>query len=65
MIDAYDSSAKLVQQRPDSAEAHFALALLLRYAGLTDDAGRECDRAMALDPASNAIRSCFVPVMLR
>ena len=63
-IDVYDSSAKLVQQRPESAEAHFSFGLLLRYAGLIDDAARECDRAMALDPASNAIRSCFVPFML-
>ena len=63
-IDAYDSTAKLVQQRPESAAAHFSFGLLLRYAGLIDDAARECDRAMALDPASNAIRSCFVPFML-
>jgi DNA-binding winged helix-turn-helix (wHTH) protein/TolB-like protein len=64
VIDAYDASSKLVQQRPDSAEAHFSLGLLLRYAGLIEDAGRECERAMALDPASNTIRSCFVPFML-
>jgi tetratricopeptide (TPR) repeat protein len=64
LTDAYDASSKLVHQRPDSAEAHFSFGLLLRYAGLIDEAAIECERALALDPASNAIRSCFVPFML-
>ena len=41
--DAYAEAAALVKRRPESASAHFALAYVLRYAGLLDESTRECD----------------------
>jgi len=64
LTDAYDASSKLVQQRPESAEAHFSFGYVLRYGGLIEEAARECERAIALDPVSNSLRSCNVPFML-
>ena len=55
---AWDAASKLVSRRPDSAEAHFALAYLLRYAGLLEESARECDAALTRDPKSYRWRSC-------
>lgn len=41
--------------------AHFALAYVLRYAGLLNDAARECDAALALDRGDYQLRSCSGP----
>jgi len=38
--------------------AHFWMGYVLRYAGLIEEAGRECDAALALDPGFNVLRSC-------
>ena len=54
-----DQEAKaLVKRRPESAEAHFTLAFVLRYAGMLEEAVRECDTALALDPGNYTFRSC-------
>ena len=37
---------------------HFTLSYVLRYAGLLDEAARECDSARALDRNNYQIRSC-------
>ena len=58
---AYAQASALVKRRPSSAMAHFALAYVLRYAGLLDDAARECDSALALDPGNYQLRSCSGP----
>src|ERR1022692_3801166 len=58
---AYAQAAALVKRRPASAMAHFALAYVLRYAGLLDDAARECDSALALDRGNYQLRSCSGP----
>lgn len=58
LAKAYQKAQELVRQRPKSAEAHFTLAYVLRYAGLLRDAGRECDTAMGLDPGNYVFRSC-------
>ena len=60
-IHAYTQASALLKRRPDSAMAHFALAYVLRYAGLLDDSARECDTALALDRDNYQLRSCSGP----
>lgn len=55
---AYDAATDLVRRRPQSADAHFALSYVLRYAGMLDKAGQECNSARALDPGNFNFRSC-------
>jgi len=55
---AYDAATDLVRRRPQSADAHFALSYVLRYAGMLDKAGEECNTARALDPGNFKFRSC-------
>jgi tetratricopeptide (TPR) repeat protein len=56
--NAYAEAAALVKRRPESALAHFILGYVLRYAGLLDDAARECDTALKLDRRDYQFRSC-------
>ncbi|MDP9268403.1 MAG: tetratricopeptide repeat-containing serine/threonine-protein kinase [Acidobacteriota bacterium] len=58
LAKAYQKAQELVKQRPKSAEAHFTLAYVLRYAGLLNSAAKECDAAMGLDPGNYVFRSC-------
>jgi serine/threonine protein kinase len=55
---AYDAAKDLVRRRPQSADAHFALSYVLRYAGMQEQAGQECDAARTLDPGNFSFRSC-------
>jgi len=55
---AYAQASALVERRPESASAHFVLGYVLRYAGLLDDAARECDTAFRLDRGNYQFRSC-------
>src|SRR3984957_4902800 len=55
---AYDAATDLVRRRPQSADAHFALSYVLRYAGMLDQAMRECNKARELDPGNFSFRSC-------
>jgi serine/threonine protein kinase/Tfp pilus assembly protein PilF len=55
---AYDAAKDLVQRRPQSADAHFALSYVLRYAGMTEPATQECNKARSLDPQNYNFRSC-------
>jgi len=55
---AYDAATDLVNRRPRSAEAHFALAYVLRYAGILDKSTEECNTARQLDPGNFTLRSC-------
>jgi hypothetical protein len=48
----------MVKRRPDSAEAHFAMSYVYRYAGMLDQATNECNTALALDPVNYTFRSC-------
>jgi len=57
ITNAYAEASALVKRRPDSAQAHFALGYVLRYAGLLHESAHECDTALALDRGS-PIRSC-------
>ncbi len=55
---SYAEAEELVKHRSDNGPAHFALAYVLRYAGLLKEAQRECDTALALDPGNYQYRSC-------
>jgi len=55
---AYDAANAFVRRRPQSADAHFALAYVLRYAGFLDQSSQECNTARQLDPGSFSLRSC-------
>lgn len=58
---AYDQAVGFVRRRPDLSTAHFGLSYVFRYAGLLDEAGKECDAAFALDPGFNGLRTCANP----
>ncbi len=55
---AHRDAESLVRRRQESAEAHFTMAYVLRYAGLLRESTRECDAALKLDPANYNFRSC-------
>jgi TolB-like protein len=55
---AYDAATELVRRRPQSADAHFALSYVLRYAGMQEKATQECNVARSLDPGNFSFRSC-------
>ncbi len=58
LTKAYAEAQALVKRRPDSADAHFTLAYVLRYAGALPEAQRACDAALARDPNNYTFRSC-------
>ena len=55
---AYQAATDLLRRRPDSADAHYALSYVLRYAGMQEKAAQECDTALSLDPGNFNFRSC-------
>lgn len=55
---AYDAATDLVRRRPQSADAHFALSYVYRYAGMLEQSMQECNAARQLDPGNFAFRSC-------
>jgi len=55
---AYEEATALVKRRPESAQAHFSLSYVLRYAGMLEESARECDAAATLTPGSYQLRSC-------
>ncbi len=61
---AYQEAADLLKRRPDNDQAHFALSYVFRYAGLLQDAERECDAAFELDSLDAGNRSCGTPFIL-
>ena len=58
---AYQQAQALLRRRPDSSQAHFTLAYVMRYAGLLQEATQECDAALRLDPENYQLRSCAAP----
>jgi len=55
---AYVAAQALVKRRPESAEAHFVMGYVYRYAGMLEEATSECNTALALDPGNYAFRTC-------
>jgi eukaryotic-like serine/threonine-protein kinase len=60
LVKAYQQAKALVERHPESAAAHFSLAYVLRYGGVLDESGRECDTALSLDPGNYQLRSCAI-----
>jgi serine/threonine protein kinase/tetratricopeptide (TPR) repeat protein len=60
---AYQSAQSLVQRLPNSAQAHFVMGYVYRYAGMLEQAMQECNKALALDPGNYTFRSCAWPFM--
>ena len=55
---AHDQAAAFLQKHPNTSLAHYSMSYVLRYAGLLDEAGKQCDEALAIDPGFNVFRSC-------
>ena len=55
---AYDAATDLVHHRPQSADAHFALSYVYRYAGMLPQSTEQCKAARQLDPGNFSFRSC-------
>ncbi len=58
LTKAYQEASEMVQRRPQSAQAHFVLGYVYRYAGMLEKSTKECDDALALDPGNYQFRSC-------
>jgi tetratricopeptide (TPR) repeat protein len=59
--NSYADAQALVNRWPDNSQAHFTLSYVLRYAGLLEEAARECDIALSLDHGDDRLRSCSWP----
>jgi len=58
LTKAYQAAQALVKRRPESAQAHFVMSYVYRYAGMLQEAANECNTALALDPGNYIFRSC-------
>jgi tetratricopeptide (TPR) repeat protein len=58
LAKAYEEATALVKRRPESAQAHFTLGYVERYAGMLEEAVRQCDVALSLAPGNYQFRSC-------
>jgi tetratricopeptide (TPR) repeat protein len=63
LTKAYAAAQALVKSRPESGQAHFTLAYVLRYAGMQEESARECDTALELSPGNYQFRSCAFALM--
>src|SRR5262249_52374278 len=49
---AYEEATALVKRRPDSAQSHFTLGYVQRYAGLLEKSAYQCETALELAPGN-------------
>ncbi|MGH9536340.1 MAG: hypothetical protein ACRD3H_00365, partial [Terriglobales bacterium] len=55
---AYQEALALAKRRPENAQVHFTLGYVQRYAGMLEEASRQCDTALTLAPGNYQFRSC-------
>jgi serine/threonine protein kinase/tetratricopeptide (TPR) repeat protein len=55
---AYLAAQALVKRRSESAQAHFVMSAVDRYAGMLEQSTNECNTALALDPGNYTFRTC-------
>ncbi|MGC2110655.1 MAG: protein kinase [Candidatus Korobacteraceae bacterium] len=60
---AYQAAQELMKRHPESAQAHFVMSYVYRYAGMLEQATNECNTALGLDPGNYVFRSCAWPFM--
>jgi serine/threonine protein kinase/DNA-binding winged helix-turn-helix (wHTH) protein len=67
LVQAYQEAKELIRAYPDRPGAHAVLTYALRYAGLLDEAARECDAAFSLNTQnpSFSLRSCAMVFVLK
>jgi eukaryotic-like serine/threonine-protein kinase len=58
LVKAYEEATALVKRRPESAQAHFTLSYVQRYAGMLEESARQCETALTLTPGNYQFRSC-------
>jgi tetratricopeptide (TPR) repeat protein len=55
---AYDDITNLLRQHPDSGAVHLVHSYVLWYAGLLDEAAKECEKTRSLDAGTTDLASC-------
>jgi tetratricopeptide (TPR) repeat protein len=60
LAGAYKFADDLVKRHPNNSFSHFARSYVLRYAGLLDEAARDCEAAISFDPGNFGLRSCAI-----
>jgi tetratricopeptide (TPR) repeat protein len=56
--NAYQAAKELVKSHPKSAQAHFEMSYVYRYAGMLPQSAIECNSALAIDPSNYMFRTC-------
>ncbi len=55
---AFREAQRMVENRPDSPFSWFGRSYVFRYAGMLEEAARDCLQALSLDPVNRRLRSC-------
>ena len=57
IIEAVQLTKQILEINPNSAEAHYSLGYVYRYAGMNDEAIEQMEKAISLDPKNQGFRS--------